>query len=341
MRPRIPKISRSEPSPRYLSPQKTTRVSKKKNVILDDDDYDQMPIENVKIKRKTPRVPKSTLLFSKYNIDITQGDLERLDDGEFLNDNIIDFWLNELMESKFKHRKGLVMSLSTHFYPVLMKEVDRCAERVVGKEKLFKTELVFLPVCEGAHWVVYILYNMASLGKENSDSMIMYCDSLGSAENNSIVKQIRELVSKRYKIENPTEKPLVIDEETLPCREARLPVQNNYCDCGVYLLQYVEEIITRYFNYRENTLDDSKEFVFPVDGPNLFTSSVIQEKRKVIRKRIIEMTKAIPKTTTNTSTVTTDAPPAGDSDDSDDLILLSQDPAPRKKPSDNDCIEMN
>jgi Ulp1 family protease len=255
-----------------------------------------------------------------------------------------------MSENIFKEDKGKFMIFSTHFYPILKKDVKRCAERIVGKDKLFSTELVFIPVCEGAHWVVYVLCYLNKfrdmylekkaqeeleqnkmvddLTEEETEEteeteeepdpvpkpILMYCDSLGNGPNPAIVRKVREFVERRYKLEYGED--VIMNNQALPLKPATLPNQNNYCDCGVYILQYAEEIIQLLLKHpdglqpveepteeEEQTSGDfdrvepkkpKKRTIFPIQNPQLFTEETIHQKRKTIRSTVLDFSKLEP-----------------------------------------------
>jgi Ulp1 family protease len=66
--------------------------------------------------------------------------------------------------------------------------------------------------------------------------------------------------------ENPAEK--------IPGCHAKLPIQQNNCDCGVFILQYIEEIIR----------DFPKKV--PIMREDWFNPEAIMKKRQDIRSKI-------------------------------------------------------
>jgi hypothetical protein len=142
------------------------------------------------IKRARPTGKK--LLDTSTNISITDTDLDRLREGQFLNDNIIDYWYQRITEelSQYKSRFHI---FNSHFYPLLKKDPQRAAERVSTKEKLIDKDLIFLPICEGSHWfLVVICYPYRVFNKDEEKPFLMYCDSLGNRNSTRLVNNIRE-----------------------------------------------------------------------------------------------------------------------------------------------------
>jgi hypothetical protein len=266
----------------------------------------------------------SKLILKQYNIDITQGDLERLNSGEFLNDNIIDFWLQHLTKDLINSQyKGKIIIFSSHFYPILMKDVDRCAKRVAGKENIFESNLVFMPVCEGAHWTLYVLCNLCNIHNQVDDwetPFIMYCDSLGSRPNSQIISKLYSFLKEKYLIEYPGNERIEFNDDNMPTKTALLPMQTNYCDCGVYVLEYIEQIIKGYMK----SIKDVKPYQLPIKDQNLFCSSVIESKRRYIRKFIESLAK---KLAPSPSQQKATEKATNEESDEDDVQYLSQDPS--------------
>ncbi len=60
----------------------------------------------------------------------------------------------------------------------------------------------------------------------------------------------------------------IFDEKTLPCIDLTVPQQPNSCDCGIYMLQFIEEAI--------RTRNPTKF------NPNVFRPEIIAQKREDI-----------------------------------------------------------
>ncbi|KAJ9660611.1 hypothetical protein H2201_006869 [Coniosporium apollinis] len=100
------------------------------------------------------------------------GDLERLDDGEFLNDNIISFYI--LLKEHEARQSGLsdrtVYSFNTYFYSQLapkgQKGINYAAvQRWTAKDDLFNYDYIIVPVNEDAHWYVAIICNLPNISR--------------------------------------------------------------------------------------------------------------------------------------------------------------------------------
>ncbi|OBT76862.1 hypothetical protein VF21_04718 [Pseudogymnoascus sp. 05NY08] len=103
---------------------------------------------------------------------VDQRDIERLDEGEYLNDNLIAFYLRYLQDKAEKERPDVfkrVFFMNTFFYPRLIqgkgrKNIDYDAvKRWTSKVNIFAYDYVVVPVNENNHWYVAIICNVPKL----------------------------------------------------------------------------------------------------------------------------------------------------------------------------------
>lgn len=98
-------------------------------------------------------------------------DLYRLKDGEFLNDNVITFYLRYLEERAIS--RGTIPAKSVHFfnsyfYDTLTKterrqRVNYNLVKKWVKDDIFKYNYAVVPINEDAHWYVAILCNLSKI----------------------------------------------------------------------------------------------------------------------------------------------------------------------------------
>jgi sentrin-specific protease 7 len=219
------------------------------------------------------------------NVCITQGDVERLNEGEFLNDSLIDWYLQRCYDRiKEQSYKDKVHIFSTQFYPLLKKDPERAAQRVPlpSKTKIFEKDFLFIPVNENAHWTLFVVcypgkdnpYNKKTTDMKQP-TCIMNIDSLGSSHRTAS-RKIREYLSLRYKVEYNVEKKF--DAENIPGMVSSVPGQDNHCDCGVFLLHYVDLFCEQMY-----------KLPIPLNNKEWFELSDIPQKRKRMREIIMHM----------------------------------------------------
>lgn len=112
----------------------------------------------------------------KKKTTVEWSDLERLDEGEFLNDNLISFYLRYLEQRLEEERPELakrVYFFNTFFFATLTNtHKDRKRFNYEGVQKwtrsvdLFTYDYIIVPINEQAHWYVAIICNMPALGRE-------------------------------------------------------------------------------------------------------------------------------------------------------------------------------
>ncbi|KAK9449243.1 uncharacterized protein V1518DRAFT_287153 [Limtongia smithiae] len=106
---------------------------------------------------------------------VTQDDFSRLDDGEFLNDTIIDFYLKYILDKLRKSKPEIIGNtyvFNTFFYKKLTQRVKGTrasyenVRKWTSKVDLFSMKYVIIPIHEKAHWYVAIICNLDQLVKQ-------------------------------------------------------------------------------------------------------------------------------------------------------------------------------
>ncbi|KAK2024460.1 hypothetical protein LX32DRAFT_569861 [Colletotrichum zoysiae] len=108
----------------------------------------------------------------KNRASVYRDDISRLEEGEYLNDNLIGFYLRYLQVNMERENKALadrIYIMNTYFYPKL---TDVKAGRGINYEgvkswtariDLFSFDYIVVPVNESAHWYLAIICNPAKL----------------------------------------------------------------------------------------------------------------------------------------------------------------------------------
>ncbi|KAG9255407.1 uncharacterized protein F5Z01DRAFT_673352 [Emericellopsis atlantica] len=207
----------------------------------------------------------------KNRATVDQDDILRLDEGEFLNDNLISFYLRHLQLQLEKERPELlnkVHILSSFFHEKLKKDRYAGVQSWTAKIDIFSYDYVIVPVNENMHWYMAIICNpgnalreSTTAAKESSTSAgdqtergqitepepkhdkskepkIVTMDSLAIARP-STCKILREYLVQ----EAQARKSVAFTTPIHGMTAKKLPEQQNYCDCGVYILSYVEQFL--------------------------------------------------------------------------------------------------
>lgn len=239
---------------------------------------------------------------------VTVYDYFSLEEGEYLNDAIINFHLAYLAQEKLSDdNKKDVHIFSTHFYTKLSNvpkkkkgestsktRGERAYERVKRWTKevdLFSKKLVVIPICEDNHWYVLLICNPGCIDSPPDERLVrgdpyfIVMDSLGGFHT-SALSTMRSYL--RYEYLARKGRPLSLTNEKMGELEAAVPEQDNDCDCGVYLLHYIELIFR-----------DPGKFYWSRKLPTFkkwFTTSDIKNKREDIANIIKTVASRSPKT---------------------------------------------
>lgn len=155
---------------------------------------------------------------SAFSIDITCKDLLTLADRQWLNDNVIDFYLNLVAESN-----ELVYCWTTHFFTTLKKNGYKGVARWAKRRKINVMEMktIVVPINSmNTHWAVAII--------DNALKAISYYDSLSSNGNLPAVELLEQyMLQEAERLNVPTNKYSLYPNMSTPQQ------QNGY-DCGVF-----------------------------------------------------------------------------------------------------------
>lgn len=99
-------------------------------------------------------------------------DLERLDDGQFLNDQLIDFYLLYLFDQA-KVPRDKVYLFNTHFFTTLSRKVPgqrglinyQGVARWTAKEDIFGYDYIVVPINQDIHWYLAIICNVTNIAR--------------------------------------------------------------------------------------------------------------------------------------------------------------------------------
>ena len=244
---------------------------------------------------------------------VDKDDILRLDEGEFLNDNLINFYVRYLQVKLEKERPETLKKIhvfNTFFFSVLKPTRGGISFEAVKswttKLDIFSYDYLVVPVNENTHWYLAIIcnipYALAGMAEENQPKEPTAAEPISprvasvqesfsnvSLEDNGIEKQATSKdpeIPPSSQAEQATSEPqkptnsdlripkiITLDslgashsatskalrdylkEEALRKKNSELsatigsltakkiPRQSNFCDCGLYILGYLEEIL--------------------------------------------------------------------------------------------------
>ncbi|XP_036622276.1 sentrin-specific protease 2 isoform X2 [Trichosurus vulpecula] len=174
--------------------------------------------------------PQDEILSSAFKLRITRGDIQTLKNHHWLNDEIINFYMNLLMERNKKQGLPVLHAFSTFFYPKLSTGGYQAVKRWTKGVDLFEHELILVPIHRRAHWSLVVI----DMRKKN----IRYLDSMGQKNH-----RICNLMLRYLQEESKTKRNRELDpaEWTLECAKAyEIPQQLNGSDCGMFTCKYAD-----------------------------------------------------------------------------------------------------
>ncbi|XP_014218711.1 sentrin-specific protease 7 [Copidosoma floridanum] len=244
----------------------------------------------------------------KYGITVTTEDFKCLNQGQFLNDIIIDFYLKYFALEKLSDQdKERTYIFNTFFYTKLSNpkctltnanmsladiqhaEVKRWTKNI----NIFEKEFIIIPINLDKHWFSAVICYPALFGMDPNDSKsecsdgsnhypcIIIFDSLTSFTigKTRVIQDLKNYLECEYKEKNNGNELFFDNTEIF---HADVPQQTNASDCGVYLLQFIEHFFEDFV--ATNSLCSLKK---PLT--HWFSTDIIKKKRNDIRKLIIRL----------------------------------------------------
>jgi len=168
-------------------------------------------------------------LVDAHKIAITRKDLETLRGLNWLNDEIINFYLQMVVERSTKNDNWpKVYAMNTFFYPKLMQQGHSALKRWTRKVDIFGHDLIVVPVHLGMHWCLATI----DLAKK----AVFYYDSMGG--NNS---QCLSALLKYLEDEHMDKKKTPFDTSGFQAQIVKdIPQQMNGSDCGMFTCKFAE-----------------------------------------------------------------------------------------------------
>ncbi|XP_068691354.1 sentrin-specific protease 7-like [Montipora foliosa] len=112
-------------------------------------------------------------------VTVLQMDMDTLDDGQEINDSIVDFSMmyaiyamdqevknSHVFSSFFFTKLSEGIKNGDHFVLPSAEERHERACSFIRKVDLFKMDFVFIPVCRSGHWFLALVYNLPLLHSE-------------------------------------------------------------------------------------------------------------------------------------------------------------------------------
>uniref|UniRef100_K3WMB9 Ubiquitin-like protease family profile domain-containing protein n=1 Tax=Globisporangium ultimum (strain ATCC 200006 / CBS 805.95 / DAOM BR144) TaxID=431595 RepID=K3WMB9_GLOUD len=199
----------------------------------------ELPPEQLKIVQDALRNgPADRVLIQKFNVDITRRHLQCLHPLQWLNDEVINFYMQLLMERDERLVKDGTLEKRSHFFnSFFYTKVSEGGYNFVNvrrwtrKIDLFAMDKIFVPVnISNTHWCMAVIFM--------SEKRIQYYDSMngsGSTCLNVLMKYLHdEMENKKHQKFSDEGWKLV------PTDLDSTPQQQNGSDCGVFSCMFAD-----------------------------------------------------------------------------------------------------
>jgi sentrin-specific protease 2 (axin associating molecule) len=176
--------------------------------------------------------PQEEILSSRFKLQITRGDIQTLENGQWLKDKVINFYMNLLVERNENQSYPALHAFSTFFYPKLKHNGYSSVKRWTRGINLFEKELILVPIHQKVHWSLVVI----NLRKRS----IVYLDSMGQTG-----KFICETIFQYFQNESKTRRSIELDPlewKQYSVTSEEIPLQLNGSDCGMFTCKYADYI---------------------------------------------------------------------------------------------------
>ncbi|XP_069111084.1 sentrin-specific protease 1-like [Argopecten irradians] len=174
--------------------------------------------------------PEHEVLVEAFRLQITRKDMATLSGLNWLNDEIINFYMNLLMERGKEEGKAKVYACNTFFYPKVLSGGHSAVRRWTKRIDVFSQDYILIPVHLGMHWCLAVV--------DFKKKLVQYFDSMGG-ENHQCVNAIKKYLCD----ESMDKKKQEFDLTGWATKIVKdIPQQMNGSDCGMFACKYAEYI---------------------------------------------------------------------------------------------------
>ncbi|XP_046367154.2 sentrin-specific protease 1-like [Haliotis rufescens] len=174
--------------------------------------------------------PPDQVLVEGYRLQITRKDMATLDGLNWLNDEIINFYMNMLIERGGQEDRPKVYAFNTFFYSKLMNGGHSAVRRWTRKIDIFSHDYLLVPVHLGVHWCMAVI--------DIKKKKVSYFDSMGGKN-----VQCLQGLKKYLADESLDKKKQAFDFTGWEFQiESDIPQQMNGSDCGMFACKFAEYI---------------------------------------------------------------------------------------------------
>ncbi|NXG12952.1 SENP1 protease, partial [Grallaria varia] len=170
------------------------------------------------------------VLSEAFRLTITRKDIQTLNNLNWLNDEIINFYMNLLMERSKEKGFPAVHAFNTFFFTKLKTAGYQAVKRWTKKVDIFSVDLLLVPIHLGVHWCLAVV--------DFRKKTITYYDSMGG-----INSEACRVLLQYLKQESLDKKRKEFDTNgwaLLSKKSQEIPQQMNGSDCGMFACKYAD-----------------------------------------------------------------------------------------------------
>ncbi|XP_074500419.1 sentrin-specific protease 1 [Sebastes fasciatus] len=172
------------------------------------------------------------VLSEGFGLSLTRKDLQTLSNLNWLNDEVINFYMNLLVERSKDPKLPTANTFNTFFYPKLRSSGYSAVRRWTKKMDIFSKDILLVPVHLGVHWCLSVV--------DFRKKAIMYFDSMGG-NNDEACRILYDYL--RHESKDKKGKELDTSGWTLHSKKRHeIPQQMNGSDCGMFTCKYADYI---------------------------------------------------------------------------------------------------
>lgn len=196
-----------------------------------DDDFPEITEEMEKEIRGLFRGGNQDEVLSEaFRLTITRKDIQTLNNLNWLNDEIINFYMNLLMERSRQQPLPALHAFNTFFFTKLRSGGYPAVRRWTKAVDIFSVDLLLVPIHLGLHWCLAVV--------DFRKKSITYYDSMGG-----INSEACRILLQYLKQESLDKKKKEFDTNgwtLLSKKSQEIPQQMNGSDCGMFACRYAE-----------------------------------------------------------------------------------------------------
>uniref|UniRef100_A0A8D0QB52 SUMO specific peptidase 1 n=1 Tax=Sus scrofa TaxID=9823 RepID=A0A8D0QB52_PIG len=170
------------------------------------------------------------VLSEAFRLTITRKDIQTLNHLNWLNDEIINFYMNMLMERSKEKGMPSVHAFNTFFFTKLKTAGYQAVKRWTKKVDVFSVDILLVPIHLGVHWCLAVV----DFRKKN----ITYYDSMGGINNEACRILLQYL--KQESIDKKRKEFDTNGWQLFSKKSQEIPQQMNGSDCGMFACKYAD-----------------------------------------------------------------------------------------------------